>query len=416
MRHSSWIRTFSAVPVRLGVCVCVIAVCALLSSGAWAQRERKKKDGSGKSTTKRESRERSTDGERRETGARRGSSSATAKPSRSISGTRRREGATARGNDRSRKSRDNSRSAADRSTGGRSGASTRKRTDERRSGTKMSRERTIVFPKRSGRIKRRDDDGKSGGGKKKKDNPGYRKKIIKPGGGSGTKIDPRPGRYAPPQPEADIDGDVWEVWPPPPPPPPARPYLPVRGYIDGEEYLIHLPAGIIEPDEVEPAFLEKIGHIRSIGRGDSFLVCLFQTVDPMTDEEVNFLFERGVTFYRFLSSYTAIIDVSVEDIYLLVMDMPNFRWIGEYLPEYKYRHEPSESTRRGAYVHSLAGDSHEFRNGLRHIGIKVITYYEDTEDYYVIADWEQFHEISGLWWVQKVYKEQETFSRVSGID
>ena len=211
-----------------------------------------------------------------------------------------------------------------------------------------------------------------------------------------------------------IDIDIWDPIPPPfvlPHlwyPPPNRD----RYYSEGEEYVIHLPAGILEPDGLDQAFIERIEYLRSIGRGDSFLVCLFQTEDPISDEDVRYLFEQGVTFYRFLSSHTAIIDISVEDISLLLMGMPNFRWIDEYRAEYKYRHDPPESSRRGAYIHSLVGDSIEFRNALKHIGISVIMYYEETEDYYVVADWDHFHEIAGLWWVEKVYKEPDTFSGV----
>lgn len=148
------------------------------------------------------------------------------------------------------------------------------------------------------------------------------------------------------------------------------------------------------------------------GYGDSLLVCLLQMDGPMTDEEINYLFNQGVTFYRYLNDYTAIIDVSVQDIFLLVMDMQSFRWIGEYKPEYKYFHEPPESARRGAYVVSLAGDSEEFRNDLKHIGIQVVTYYDETEDYYVVAEWERFPEIASFWWVEKVHKEAESFSSI----
>ncbi len=380
--------------VRLLVPVLVVALFALLSSGVWAQSDRKVKKGSGKSTARKESQARKND-----SGGR--ASSTKSSPASSVS-KKSNKAIREQGNGSDKGSREVSRTSNDRGT------------DDR-----TSRERKPAILDRYRRTKRTDDgDRNRGGKKKKKDNPGYGKKIIKPGEESRIKIEPRPGRYPPPPPP-DID-IIWDPWTPPPPlvppRPPWRPRLGPGRYIDGEEYVIHLPAGIIEPDEIEPAFLESIEYIRSIGRGDSFLVCLYQTRDPITDEEIGFLFDRGVTFYRFLSAHTAIIDVSVEDIFLIVMDMPNFRWIGWYRAEYKYRHEPPGSNRRGAYVHSMVGDSHEFRNMLAHLGISVITYYEDTEDYYVIADWEQFHVIAGLWWVEKVYKEPETFSNVYGFD
>jgi hypothetical protein len=253
--------------------------------------------------------------------------------------------------------------------------------------------------------------------KRKRKHPGWSKEIIRPGGDDNKRIPPGPGGRRPPPPPGGyhdgdiiiIDEDIIVL-----PPPPLYPHVGSE-YI-GSMYEISLPCGVIEPDGIEPAFLEKIEHIREIGRGDSLLVCLFQTIDPMTSEEINYLFMHGVTFYRFLSSYTAIIDLSVQDIFLLVMDLANFRWIGDYKPEYKYWHEPPESSRRGAYVVSLFGDSNEFREDLKHIGIQVVTYYEDTEDYYVIAEWEHFPEIAGFWWVEKVHKEPESFSSVYDYD
>jgi hypothetical protein len=249
--------------------------------------------------------------------------------------------------------------------------------------------------------------------KKKKDNPGSVKDGKRDGKDARIKIPPRDGRYRPPP---VVPGRPPRPWPPPPPPFPPEPeiyYTPVvREYYAESEYQIPLPAGVIEPDEIEPAFIEKIDYIRSIGRGDSLLVCLFQTYDPLLEEDITYLFDRGVTFYDFLTKNTALIDVSVENIFLLVMDLPSFRWIGEYIPEYKYRHEPPESSRRGAYVYSLAGDSHDFRVDLKHIGIRVVDYFEETGDYYVIADWDRFPEIAEFWWVEKVYKESESFSEV----
>lgn len=381
--------------VRLLVPVLVIAVCVLMSSGVWAQSDRKGKKGSEKSTAKKESQARKDNSGKRESSTKSGSTSSVSKKS---DGSVREK----------------------RTSSGKSSREVSRESNDRVSRERTSRERKPASLERYRRAKRRDDvDRERGGGKKKKDNPGYGKKIVKPGEQKRIRIEPRPGRYPPPPPP-EVDVEIWDPWWPPPPPVPPRypwnPHLVPGRYIDGEEYVIHLPAGIIEPDEIEPAFLESIEYIRSIGRGDSFLVCLYQTRDPITDEEVRYLFERGVTFYRFLSAHTAIVDVSVEDIFLIVMDMPNFRWIGRYRAEYKYRHEPPESSRRGAYVHSLIGDSNEFRNMLTHLEIRVVTYYEDTEDYYVIADWEQFHEIAGLWWVEKVYKEPETFSNAYGLD
>lgn len=268
------------------------------------------------------------------------------------------------------------------------------------------------------RVKRRDRD--EVGEKIKKKNPGWGKKIIRPGSEGKKRIPPRPGGRRPPPPPGGHhhDGDIIiieeEIYVLPPPPPPIYPYV-VGEYI-GDIYEIPLPCGVIVPDGIEPAFLEKIEHIREMGRGDSRLVCLFQTVGPMTSGEINYLFEHGVTFYRFLTSYTAIIDLSVQDIFLLVMDLPNFRWIGDYKPEYKYCHDPPESSRRGAYVISLLGDSNEFREDLKYIGIQVVTYFEETEDYYVIAEWERFPEIADLWWVEMVHKEPESFSSVYGHD
>jgi hypothetical protein len=378
--------------VRILIPVLVVAVCVLMAGGVWAQGERKQRKGSGESKESKESRARRDDSGGRTADRGKGSSSSASKRSGGSVGEKRTDGGGS--------SRDGSRGSDDRSS--------RERTD---------RERKPASRERYRRVRGREDGGREMGEKKKKRNPGSGKTIVKKGEESRIKIEPRPGRYPPPP---DVEVETIDPWRPPPPlvppMPPLRPH-PVPGrYIDNEEYVIHLPAGIIEPDEVEPAFLESIEYIRSIGRGDSLLVCLYQTRRPMTDEEIGYLFDRGVTFYRFLSAYTAIIDVSVEDIFLLVMDMPNFRWIGRYRAEYKYRHEPPESNRRGAYVHSLVGDSEEFRNMLEHIGIEVVAYYEDTEDYYVIADWEQFHEIAVFWWVEKVYKEPESFSNTYGLD
>ena len=411
------------VPLRGSVLF--IAMCVLISGGVWAQNGQKEKRESGKSDTKREARENRESSGSRDTSAKQSAGSRLTEKVKGSAGERKGGGEKSSG-DASRAWKDSGVSGSSgragdsrRDTGSRtverdrSDTSTRERL-ETRADDRTSRERKTSIYDRYRRTRRTDDGNRDEEKRKnKKVNPGYRKKIIKPGENKRIRIDPRPGRYdPPPPPHVDIDIDIWDPWVPPMPPYPWVPPL-IGDYYPDRDYVIHLPAGVIVPEGVESAFLEKIEYLRSIDRGDSFLVCLYQTRDPITSEEVNYLFERGVTFYRFLTSCTSIIDATVDDIVLLVMDQPNFRWIGEYQAEYKYSHEPRLSNRQGAYVHSLAGDSFEFRNALKHLGIKVITYYEDTEDFYVIADWEQFYEIARCWWVEKVYKEPETFSEIT---
>lgn len=406
--------------VRLLVTVLVMALFVMISSGVYAQSDRKSKRDSEKSSAKRETQSRRESDGNRDAGKKSSGGSRAEEISKSADRETKSSGGKSSGaSSRTGKESGTSGRSGDshRNTGSRaierdrSGTSTRDRLENRSDDRAIGGRKYTPYDRY--RRTKRDDDRDRGGEKreKKKINPGYGKKIVKPGEKRRIIIDPRPGRYDPPPPP-DVDIIVLDPWLPPPPPYPWLP--PVIGdYYPDREYVIHLPAGVIEPDEMEPAFLEKIEYLRSIGSGDSFLVCLYQTTDPISSEETNYLFEQGVTFYRFLTSCTAIIDVTVDNIVFLVMEQPNFRWIGEYRAEYKYRHEQPESSRRGAYVHSLAGDSIDFRNALKHLGLRVVAYYEDTEDYYVIADWEQFHEIAGLWWVEKVYKEPETFSDIT---
>lgn len=409
---------------------------SLAAGAAYAQSDRKKKSSEkDKSTPKRESPSRRSDKstvqkDKSQSNRRSGESDVR----RRESTKQRRDGgnhAAQRDKTTSRQG-DNGRSTVDRGSGESSNgheagdrADRRKgssddrgeKTTRKRDGENSSRGRT-----RKGEVRDRED------GTRKKENPGHGKKIIKPGFPKHFRKDPpRPGRKEPDDlPDMEIIEDDWvppDPWLPPPPPPPflppPDPLLPPYPDIPDESvhipaspYEIFLPAGIMTPDEIEEPFLEKLEHLMSIGYADSLIVCLLQTRQPMSGKERDHLFDSGITFYVTLTDYTSIVDVSVEDILLLVMELPNFRWIGEYKSEYKYRHETPGSTRRGAYVFSLCGDSMEFRNSLGHLGIEVVTYYDSTGDYYVIADWERFPEIAEFWWVRKIYKEPEGFSEI----
>lgn len=240
----------------------------------------------------------------------------------------------------------------------------------------------------------------------KKENPGHKKKIVKPGHEKHFRSDrPGGGRGEPARPDHPRGTDPWNDIEPSPPVI-VYPYPVIQEpVLGGSPFAIHLPGAVFTPWEVEESFLGRIEWIRAIGRGDSMLVCLYQVSRPLGYDERAYIERQGVIFYRDLTPRTHIVDSSVENVFLVLLDMPYFRWIGEYKGVYKYKPEPDGSERPGAYIHSLDGDREEFRVDLEYLGIELVDYNDRIGGYYVMADWNEFADIAGLWWVFKVFKE-----------
>jgi len=161
---------------------------------------------------------------------------------------------------------------------------------------------------------------------------------------------------------------------------------------------VRLPGGSEAPAVTDPSFVALIDSLISIGEGSAEFVCVLQYEDPEhppRNEYMEPLENAGRDVWIIWATALAIEDY---------MHNPNLRFIGEYMPEYKYNRTLADAGITWVYVESFADNQPEFFDEMADLGIESIRYIGIPGLYYCKVTGDQVVELSYSWWVRRIYR------------
>jgi hypothetical protein len=168
-----------------------------------------------------------------------------------------------------------------------------------------------------------------------------------------------------------------------------------------EIYGISLPFGPIVPWEVGELYLIRLKSLEEKGLGGTLLTSIVQTNEEMGWEQFLVRYQSDITdvvYYGRVGRTSFLVGMTVSDILDLMVN-EGIRWVGEFYPEYKIVPGGRNSK---FYVRSLEGDTVGFRRELRDVGVFVMGFDRDTQEYYVRSSQDTYDEVAKLWWVARV--------------
>ncbi len=164
---------------------------------------------------------------------------------------------------------------------------------------------------------------------------------------------------------------------------------------------ILVPSGGFTPPEGERSFVDSVAALLSRGVAQGDTVCLLQFERSVSLREIATMMSMGVRFLREPS------DPNIVKLPLTLVqavhDLPYVRWMGPYLPSYKYKHHSQYDSDHPFTVLILEDDEEMIQKDVASIG-GTITFYGAGHHVTMRMPASQISALARFWWVEEIYQ------------
>ena len=168
---------------------------------------------------------------------------------------------------------------------------------------------------------------------------------------------------------------------------------------------IRLPYATIEPTEGDRSFVEAIPRSESKSEVSDELMCVVQFSRFCSVRETAGILSLGVRLFRPLHTHGRIAKIPADQLETL-LTLPYVKWIGPYLPSYKYNASYNYDYDWYFSVSAFIEDEDIIRADLMAIGVE-ISMRRGRYTTIKMTD-EKLVELASIWWVEKIHQSPRT--------
>jgi hypothetical protein len=164
---------------------------------------------------------------------------------------------------------------------------------------------------------------------------------------------------------------------------------------------IKVPYAKIEPIDGDKSFVETISKSVNKALSSGELVCIIQFSRAPSVREIASVLSLSVRYFTPLHTNSRIVKIPVEQL-TTVANLPFVRWVGPYLPSYKYDERRKYDYSWYFSITAFIEDDDVIKRDLAAIGVEV-TMRQGRYTSIRLTE-EQINTLANIWWVERIYQ------------